>query len=242
MPNELRSLQIDEISLVDVCANASTDPKTGKKTPHARVAFFKRDSDPRTNQQKEQYMFEKILKSETVTRDQIVAAVQKRAAEIAREHDCSVAIAEKIIWEEHPELVQKYEATPKAINSRRPAPQLAQITMAEVELDKRARRIMKADNIGYPAAASKALCADPSLYKQYLDELAAGQTVIAPDPSRLDVPLDYVIKRATEAEADGVCAECDAPVDSDDSYCAACGSDLAAQHATKAKRAPKKRP
>lgn len=243
MPNELHSLTVEEISLVDNPSNASIDPRTKRKTRHAVVAFYKRDNEPRTNDQKEQFMFERILKSETVTRDQIVEAVTKRATEIATEHDCSVAIAERIVWEEHPELVAKYESAPKAVNPHRPARQMCHdVTEAEIELDTRARKIMKRDGIQYPQACSKVLTDDPSLYTKYCDELAAGQTFTAPEPSRSDVSVDYFRKRAAEAEGDGVCAECDAPVDADDAYCAACGSDLAAQRTTtksKAKKAKK---
>jgi len=54
MANELSSLSIREVSLVDNCANASVDPKTGRRVPHARVALFKRDDGGS--------MTEKILK------------------------------------------------------------------------------------------------------------------------------------------------------------------------------------
>ena len=43
MPNELKHLQVKEVSLVDVPANSSTDPDTGIRNPHARVALWKRD-------------------------------------------------------------------------------------------------------------------------------------------------------------------------------------------------------
>jgi hypothetical protein len=46
----------------------------------------------------------------------------------------------------------------------------------------------------YPSACSKVLTDDPGLYRQYLTELAAGETVTAPDPSRLTVPVDYYQK------------------------------------------------
>jgi hypothetical protein len=229
----LTDLTVEEVSLVDRGSNRG-----------ARVAFFKRDSgDPRTNNQKEKYMFERILKSETVTRDQIVTAVQKRASEIADEKGCPVSAAEMQVWTENPELVQKYESTPKAVNPRRPARQMCHdVTDAEIELDSRARKIMKRDGLQYPQACSKVLTDDPSLYSKYCAEIAAGQTFTAPEPSRSDVSVDYFRKRAAEAEGDGVCAECDAPVDADDAYCAACGSDLSAQRETtksKAKKAKK---
>lgn len=44
MPNELQQLSVSEVSLVDAPANSSTDPKTGRRNPHARVALWKRDT------------------------------------------------------------------------------------------------------------------------------------------------------------------------------------------------------
>jgi hypothetical protein len=44
MPNELQHLSVREVSLVDAPANSSTDPKTGRRNPHARVALWKRDT------------------------------------------------------------------------------------------------------------------------------------------------------------------------------------------------------
>lgn len=44
MPQNLRQLTIDEVSLVDRPANSSIDPATGRKVPRARIAIFKRDS------------------------------------------------------------------------------------------------------------------------------------------------------------------------------------------------------
>jgi hypothetical protein len=133
-----------------------------------------------------------------------------------------------------------YEAAPLPV-ARRPAPPLVQITQAEIELDKRARVVQKADNIGYPQACSKVLTADPSLYKKYVDETAAATTFLVPEPQSLDVPVEFFHKRAKQAAADGVCHNCDSPIDDDDAYCASCGADLASQHATKAKRSPMKR-
>src|ERR1043165_8256366 len=50
MPAELKKLRVREVSLVDRPANSSI--KDGKKTPHAVVALWKRDSD-----------FEEVLKA-----------------------------------------------------------------------------------------------------------------------------------------------------------------------------------
>ena len=98
-----------------------------------------------------------------------------------------------------------------------------------------------ADGLQYPQACSKVLTDDPSLYSQYCRELAAGETVTAPDPSKLDVPVEYFQKVAKAAEDAGVCAECDGAVDDDDKYCAACGSDLSAQRETAKGKSGKKR-
>ena len=243
MPNILHALIVEEVSLVDHPSNAEIDPRTGRKRDRAVVAFFKRDGDlAKNNNRKEQpkmSKFERILKSGTATRDQICQAVAKKALKIAKR--AGTEVNSEILaqaWSDGAYTAYENAPVPAA---RRPAPPLVQITQAEIELDSRARKIMKSDGLQYPQACSKALTDDPSLYKKYCDELAAGETVAAPEPSRLDVGLEYFTKRAAEAAADGVCSNCDEPVDSDDAYCASCGADLAAQHATKSKRAPKRK-
>jgi hypothetical protein len=45
MPNILRDLTVDEVSLVDNPANSEIDPLTGRKIPRATVAVWKRDAD-----------------------------------------------------------------------------------------------------------------------------------------------------------------------------------------------------
>jgi hypothetical protein len=249
MPNILSDLSIDEISLVDEPACQERDPVTGRKIRRAVVAIYKRDSGPTNNTEfkKEQptMEFEQILKG-AITREQVCEVVRKHAVELAREQGCSIATAEAAIWKRHPSAYEAYESSPLPV-ARQQAIPLAQVTEAEVELDKRARQVMKRDNIGYPQAASKVLVDDPSLYTRYCEEVAAGQTVTAPDPAHSPVEVDYFMKRAAEAEADSVCANCDAPVESDHAYCPTCGSDLSAQRETakskaKAKAQAKKRP
>ena len=241
MPNILHELIVDEVSLVDHPSCAEIDPRTGRKRDRAVVAFFKRDGDlAKNNNRKEQpkmSKFERILKSGTATRDQICQAVAKKALKIAKRAGTEVnSEIHEQVWSE---AYAAYEAAPLPV-VRKAAPPLVQTTAAEVELDKRARVIAKRDGIGYPQACSKVLTADPSLYKQYVDELAAGDTFTAPDPSKLDVPLDYFLKVAKAAEDDGVCHNCDEAVDDDDEYCSSCGASLAEQHATKAKAKTKK--
>src|SRR4051794_10390837 len=98
MPNELHELHVDEVSLVDVPANSSIDPKTGRRRRHAVVALFKFDASgdeqDRTDKRGEPTMkFEEVLKSAT-TRDQIVAAVRQEAVEIAKRGGITVDAAE----------------------------------------------------------------------------------------------------------------------------------------------------
>ena len=231
----LTDLTVEEVSVVDRGSNRG-----------ARVAFFKRDADaPTTNTvRKEKPMkkkFKKILKS-ALTRDQIAAAVEAKAIKVGKRLGMSEDESRAAIWQNHNEAYAAYENAPLPTVTRKAALPLVQITQAEIELDTRARKIMKSDGLQYPQACSKILTQNPGLYKSYCDELARGETLTAPDPTRLDVPLEVFQKVAKAADADGVCAECDAPVDSDDSYCAACGADLAAQHATKAKPKAAKKP
>lgn len=177
--------------------------------------------------------FERILKSGTATRDEICDAVARRALKIAKRAGVEVN-GEILAQAWSAEAYAAYESAPVPA-ARKAALPLVQVTKAEVILDSLARKKMSSDGLKYPQACSRVLTENPELYKQYCDELAAGETVTAPEPSRLDVSLDYFQKVAKAAEDDGVCHNCDAPVDDDDAYCSECGADLAAQHATKAK-------
>jgi hypothetical protein len=207
------------------------------------VAFYKRDADAPTDngfRKKEKKMsLKKILKS-AANRDQIADAVEAKAIRVGKRLGMSEDEARAAIWQNHDEAYAAYENATTPSVTRKQALPLVQITKAEIELDTRARKIMKSDGLQYPQACSKALCADPSLYKAYVDEVAAGSAVTAPDPSRLDVPVEYFQKVAKAAEADGTCVECGSAVDEDDSFCASCGNDLEAARATaKSKSKPK---
>jgi hypothetical protein len=242
MPNILHALIVEEVSLVDHPSNAEIDPRTGRKRDRAVVAFFKRDGDlAKNNNRKEQpkmSKFERILKSGTATRDQICQAVAKKAFKIAKRANTEVN-SEILAQAWSDGAYEAYENAPVPA-ARRPAPPLVQVTKAEVTMDSLARKKMSTDGLQYSQACSKILTENPSLYSQYCRELAAGETVTAPDPSKLDVGLEYVIKRGAQAQEDGVCSRCDEAVDDGDSFCASCGESLDAQRAAaKGKKAKK---
>jgi hypothetical protein len=247
MPSSLHDLIVEEVSLVDRPSCATTDPRTGKKIPRAVVAFHKRDGDVPTTSSRKRKEKSKMSKFKQITkvdsgasRDEIWAAVARKCIKIAKRRgldDVPTALLEEVLGQAY----AAFEAAPLPTVARKQALPLAQVTKAEIELDGRARRIMKSDNVGYPQACSRALTAAPSLYQKYCLELAAGETRTAPDPAKLDVPLDHFLKVAKAAEDDGVCHNCDEPVDDDDEYCSSCGSDLAAQHATKSKPKSKRK-
>jgi hypothetical protein len=228
---------------VDHPSNAEIDPRTGRKRDRAVVAFFKRDGDlAKNNNRKEttkMKKFERILKSGTASRDAICGAVAKKAFKIAKRANTEVN-SEILAQAWSDGAYEAYENAPVPA-ARRPAPPLVQVTKAEVTMDSLARKKMSTDGLQYPQACSKILTENPSLYSQYCRELAAGETVTAPDPSKLDVPVEYFQKVAKAAEDAGVCAECDGAVDDDDKYCAACGSDLSAQRETAKGKSGKKR-
>jgi hypothetical protein len=111
-------LQLDELSLVDRPANASIDPRTGKKINRSVVVLYKRDNsndgdednddekdgsgaqDVRTNGGKmDKENFIKVMKSAS-TREAIVENVTKRATEIAKKKGISLAAAEARVWKQ----------------------------------------------------------------------------------------------------------------------------------------------
>ena len=109
MPTHLLSnLSIDEVSCVDFCANASTDPKTKRKTPHATIALWKRDSsadidkhDPNPVQDPAGRFGLKDPAAATVDADEKTKAAQAvgsadnhKQAAIAHEHAMNLHLAE----------------------------------------------------------------------------------------------------------------------------------------------------
>lgn len=81
MPQQLTSLQVNEVSLVDKPANAEIDPATGKKIPRAVVALFKRDE--KQDEQSNQDRHPPVQKQgETMTLEQIEKQLTDQAATI----------------------------------------------------------------------------------------------------------------------------------------------------------------
>jgi hypothetical protein len=189
MPNELHSLVVDEISLVDHPCCAEIDPRTGRKIKRATIALKKRDSDdesPVKQSTNKEYTrmqdFEAVIKSAR-TRDELCAAVRVEAeARVAKKGGSeSLSEAEARVWRKHPEAVAKYEALPLPVFKReRP---MIRITKAEALLDQKARQVMRRNpTTSYPQACSEVLLKEPGLYSQYCNEMAAGQLFDVPDP------------------------------------------------------------
>jgi hypothetical protein len=184
MPNQLRDISIDEISLVDAPANALTDPATGRKVPLSTVALYKRDStaDP-LKEGKMELTLKQIRKSDNLTfsRESIATAIRNKAAKIAAKKGISIEKAEARVWRKHPEAHRAYEnaATPVAKAAERRA---AMVTEAEGELDSRARKRMKRTGESYAKACQHELEQDPSLYEKYEKESVNGATFAVPEP------------------------------------------------------------
>ena len=106
MPAILSSLKVDEVSCVDFCANASTDPKTKRKTPHATIALWKRDAsvdkhDPNPVQDPAGRFGLKDSAAATLNADEKTKAAQAvgsvdnhKQAAIAHEHAMNLHLAE----------------------------------------------------------------------------------------------------------------------------------------------------
>lgn len=196
--------------------------------------------DVSQEQKKEKKMkFKKILKSGTVTRDQICDHVAERALKIAKRRGVEPNSA--ILEEAWLPYYQLHEDAPVAVQKR--AERMVSITKAEVTLDERARALQKKNPaMSYAKAVQTALEADPSLYSQYEQELRDGgpkvevsepQYGMSPQfgPSQSDHPM----RKSGSDDGEDECPECGEDVDEDDSYCSSCGTDL--EKARKAKRA-----
>jgi len=250
--NLLTDLSISEISLVDNPANAEI--VNGRKIPRARVALLKRDDsnddEPRylNRAELEAYMdsveksrrekkvsnFEQILKSAT-TREQVVAAVEAKAAKIAKRDGITIEKAEAEVWEKNPEAVEAYEQAAKTAPKQEP--RMTRVTEAEAELDKRARKLVKRNpGMTYAKAVDNCLQEDPALYTRYEKELAAGVTYLVPDMTPTSV-ADSSDKFLTKQDYADECPSCGADLDSEEAkYCSQCGTDLAKARKFKSQR------
>jgi hypothetical protein len=174
--NRLTHLEISEVSLVDKPANQEFG------IPRARIAIWKRD-DGSTNAKETKHMkLKQILKSATVTRQQIVEAVRAKAVKISKRDGCSYDQAEARVWERNPEVYRRYE------RAARPAlakveKRFAQQTQAEATIDDLSRRRIRKTGESYAQAMTATLEQDPSLYESFQKEHAAGETYDLPVPS-----------------------------------------------------------
>ena len=184
MPHVLSSLEVSEISLVDNPASAGPeiDPLTGRPVARAVVALWKRDSTDTSEQIRKgkKMKFEQVLKS-AKTRDEIVAAVEEKARRIAKRDGIGDDASLVRAWQEHPEAQAAYEAAPLPV-AKKAERRMIKTTVAEAELDKRARKRMRKTGQSYPQAVSSELNEDPGLYDKYQKELAAGATITVPEP------------------------------------------------------------
>jgi len=171
--------------------------------------------------------FKQVLKSAT-TRDQIVAAVVKKAAKITKRKGIAPDLAEAKTWAKDGAR-EAYESAPlpKAPVRER---KFFEATPSEAELDRRARKRMKKTGVSYPKACSEELTADPSLYENYQRELAAGNTFSAPEPEYLSTQpgeFDRMMTTKSNGDDDDECPECGEDVDDGAKFCSSCGTDLA---------------
>src|ERR1035441_4306474 len=123
--------------------------------------------------------YKQVLKSAD-SRDEIYAAVAKKASKNAVKKGTTRELEESRLWNEI------YTKTARSLDSLedpgvKRQPKTMHITPSEAELDKRARKLQKAQpGMSYAQCASKALQDDPSLYTQYNNEMAAGTTYAVP--------------------------------------------------------------
>ena len=171
--------------------------------------------------------FKEILKS-AKTRDEIVAAVEEKARRIAKRDGIGDDASLVRAWQEHPEAQAAYEAAPLPV-AKKAERRMIKTTVAEAELDKRARKRMRKTGQSYPQAVSSELNEDPGLYDKYQKELAAGATITVPEPQYLNTQPDadkFTRKRASDDDGEE-CPRCEEDVDDDDAFCSSCGADLA---------------
>lgn len=209
-------------------------PNASLQLPLPQLQANQLKQDRKKKKKEKEMAFKKIIKSAT-SRDQVVEAVQKRAQRIAKRKGISAEEAEGKVWRKRPEVQQAYEDAGTG-SPKRAQPKMFQVTKAEQELDRRARKRMTKTGESYPAAVASALSEDPGLYDSYEKELAAGATYLVPQPDLLTTqPGDYD-RMVNKYDDDGLeCPECDADVDEDDKFCANCGADLSKEKSKRRK-------
>lgn len=202
MAQELKNLEVSEVSLVSVPANASVDPITGKRIDHSVVAIFKGDSSANME-------LEQILKADNVSRNAIVDAVVQRAEAIAKRDGISRDKAEGQVWET-PGLYPKYLAAKTEFP--RAADEPVRITKSEAALDARIAKRMRETGESLAKATEAELMteAGATLYKRGREERAAGQ-------------LTEVAKRGATEDR---CPDCKRSVGPTDPFCANCGAPI----------------
>jgi hypothetical protein len=230
MPQILRDLEIEEVSLVDAPACSEIDPRTRARVKRATVALFKRDSNSSANDKIEQEKpmgLKTILKSATRTREQIADAVERKATKIAKRQRIGMDAARARAWRDHPEAQLAYEQTQKAA-PKRTDKRTFQCTQAEADLDDRARKRMRKTGETYARAVSKELEADPGLYDRYQKELEAGKTYLVIEPEDMRGQAGEAERMYMQKADDGdECPECEEEVEASDKFCRSCGADLA---------------
>ncbi|MGA1998342.1 MAG: hypothetical protein ABSH45_21465, partial [Bryobacteraceae bacterium] len=141
-------------------------------------------SDQKKVKEKKKMGFKKVIKSANVTRDQVVAAVERKAKKIAKREGGSLDVAAAKAWKTFPEAQQAYENAPTG-EPKRPQPRMLRQTKAEAELDRRAKLRMKRSGDSYAKCVEKELSADPDLYRLYEAEISSGATFDVPETSPL---------------------------------------------------------
>jgi hypothetical protein len=179
----------------------------------------------------------KILKSSgEVTREQIEAAVEKKAQKIAKRDGISLPKAMDQVWfgkgAEAAEAYSRMRSKPKT------EPTMTRLTEAESELDERARKLMKkTPGTSYAKAVSQVLDEHPEIYDAYEKQISEGKTFLAPE--HVIVPPEsssskFYEKRCKQGDADaddedgfGDCPHCGKPVDMKMAkFCHSCGKAL----------------
>ena len=172
---------------------------------------------------KKKEMFQQVLKTASGTnrRDKIVTAVQLEARRIAKKTGVSVQKAEADVWKANEQAQAAYESA--KLPDLQPERKTIKLTNAEVELHRRARKLMKQSiGMSYAQACSKSLEEDPSLYDQYTKETASGKFIDVPDSFQ----GNEVVVKSDDSDDEDECENCGADVDEDDLYCGKCGRKL----------------
>jgi hypothetical protein len=167
------------------CAACKRRPKRGGSDDLA-LPEYRPHTDPRNwgqrwekstmSKTKLKDLMVEIGKSETVTKAEVIDAVVKKASRRAQKRGTRPDLEEARLW-------RKIYSTPHPqIDVSTAEGRKVPMTEAEWQIEDIAKRLRKRDGLSYAESISRALCENPHLYSEYVEQSNSGRTYACLEP------------------------------------------------------------